>query len=176
MKKIHPKNKVEKQDFGKVTKQIFDCPSCGKPAEYKEIIYEVPHFGKMLIGSLVCGSCLWKNTQTFSLSDQHKPVKFEVKIQTIKDMETKVIRANTATVLIPELGIEISPTTFTDGYYNNVEGLLELANEAVSISKGKKSKEIQGKIALAREGKFPFTVILEDPAGNSILIGKKLKK
>ena len=166
----------KKHSENKIARQVFDCPSCGKKAGYQETIYNVPHFGKMLIGSLACDHCKWKTTQTFSLADQHKAVKFEAQVETVEDMETKVIRAGTGTVKIPELGVEISPTNYTEGYYNNLEGLLELAEEAIGTPQDKKGQELLDKIKQARNGKFKFTVILEDPEGNSALIGKKVKK
>ena len=156
--------------------EVFDCISCGKKADYQETIYDVPHFGKLLISSLSCEHCQWKTTQTFSLNSKKEPVKYTAKIECIQDMETKVIRSGTGAITIPELGIEISPTTNTEGYYNNIEGILDLVEETIGNTKDKKGKELKEKIEQARNGKIVFQLILEDPEGNSALIGKKVKK
>jgi zinc finger protein len=165
----------EKQE-NKIAKAKFECPNCKKKADFQEMQHEIPYFGKLLISSLGCDHCKWKTTQVFSLNEDKKPVKFSVRIETIEDMETKVIRAGTATITIPEWDVEITPTTYTEGYYNNIEGLLELIAEAVSIIKTKSAEVVLKKIAQARAGDIIFTVILADPKGNSALLGKKVKK
>ncbi|MDO8427622.1 MAG: ZPR1 zinc finger domain-containing protein [Candidatus Diapherotrites archaeon] len=167
---MNPEKKVTKAN------QIFDCVSCGKKADYQETTYTVPYFGQLLISSLSCPHCQWKATQIFSLNEKKEPVKFSVKIETIEDMETKVIRSGNGTIKIPELGIEITPTTNTEGYYNNIEGLLELVQELIIESTDKNAQKTVQQISQARNGKLNFTVILEDSTGNSALIGKKVKK
>jgi len=76
--------------------------------------------------------------------------------------------------------VDIEPGFASESYISNVEGVLERvedvlqfatrsAREAGSQEATEKGEDILEKIALAREGRFAFTLILEDPLGNSAI-------
>ncbi len=78
----------------------------------------------------------------------------------------------------------IEPGTACEGFITNIEGVLSRFEQAVEAiladpeNEGEREAALRAKgaLAAAREAAFPFTVILEDPAGNSMLVSDKAKK
>jgi zinc finger protein len=112
-----------------------------------------------------------------------KPCAYEAKIKNEKGLNTKLIRNSSGTVEIPELGVKLEPGPFAEGFFTNMEGLLERVENVLFIFL--KSEELEQKIAAkerlkdlqaCREGKKTFTVIVKDPFGGSALIGEHVKK
>ena len=161
----------------------IDCPNCAKKATLVELQRNIPHFGKALFSTISCEHCGIKFNNVFCLSNQ-EPTSYSAKIESEEDLKTKIVRCSSSTIKIPALGVTIHPTQLADGYYSNMEGLLERVQEVVEgaqrsadTSGSKQNAErILKKIAKARDGKLRFTVYLEDPLGGSALIGKKAKK
>jgi zinc finger protein len=87
------------------------------------------------------------------------------------------------TVRIPELGVEIEPGPACDGFVTNVEGVLDrienVVKGALLWAEGGE-RENAGRllelIARARAGTLPFTLILDDPRGNSAIVSEKAHK
>ena len=110
------------------------------------------------------------------------PVKLTFESSTEKDLTVKVVKSSNATVKIPQLGLEVTPGSQSQGYIANVEGVLEriqdalLGIEQMKPEKKQKIKELLEKIAKMRNAKEMFTLIIEDPSGNSKIISDKAKK
>jgi zinc finger protein len=161
----------------------IDCPKCNAKALMTESIIEIPFFGKTLFSNLRCNKCNF-NLNDVSSDSEKEPAKFSIKISSEKDLYTKIVKSSTSTVIIPELGVRIEPTPASEGYFTNIEGLLNKIDESISVAvfseeekdAGTLRKKLLEKISQAKEAKFPFTVIIEDPFGNGALIGKKVKK
>ena len=88
-----------------------------------------------------------------------------------------VARSNTASVEIPELEVRLDPAGHSQAFVTNVEGVLMRFEEALDKLKALgeateniETDRIRKKIRLAKEGKFPFTLIIEDPQGNSTIV------
>ncbi|RQW78046.1 MAG: ZPR1 zinc finger domain-containing protein, partial [Methanothrix sp.] len=101
--------------------------------------------------------------------------------------DARVIRSSSGTIRIPELGVDIEPGHASESYVSNIEGVLERiesivsfatrsAREAGSEESTQKGEAILENIAMARCGKFEFTVILEDPLGNSAIVSDKAQR
>jgi len=89
----------------------------------------------------------------------------------------------TASLSIPELGVEINPGPACTGFVTNVEGVLDRIGQVVEATcrwNEGETKEtacaLLERIAQAREGKLPFTLVLDDPSGNSAIVSEKAKK
>lgn len=94
-------------------------------------------------------------------------------------MWLKFPQSDTCSLLIPELELEVGPATL-GGRFTTVEGLLVNVKEQLdtqgammSDSAEEKSKlqfdKFLQKLDSAIGGKLPFTLILDDPAGNSFV-------
>ena len=152
----------------------INCPACGKETlAAKEVYYDVPRFGTMVIISMLCSTCGYRMFDTFSL-DFKGPAKIEYPVKDVRDLNARVIRSTTATLSIPELGLEIRPGAKSEAFITNVEGVLErfvqIAEQVISLMEGDektRAQDVVAQIRLAMEGKKPFTVIIDDEDGNS---------
>jgi zinc finger protein len=153
------------------------CANCGKEVlNVKEIYYQIPKFGKMVMVSMLCSSCGYRVFDTVSL-EYKGPAKQEFQVKGVKDLMARVVRSTTSTLTIPELGLELRPGPKSEAFITNVEGVLDrfsaiaeqLVRGSESGAKGKARAALE-KIKLAMEGKAPFTVIIEDAFGNSTIL------
>ena len=160
------------------------CPVCAKTTlSIKEVPYEVPYFGQILIITMQCSTCGFSHRDVINLS-VHEPTRYEVTIENVEDLSIRVVRSSSATIRIPELGIHVEPGPLAEGFVSNVEGLLERVKNIVmglkmSTEDPKEREKYEGflkKVQNARDGKTKFTVILEDPLGNSAIISEKKEK
>ena len=94
-------------------------------------------------------------------------------------MNRQLVKSDRATVTVPELELEIPPNT-QKGVFTTIEGLLDRTLENLGASNVlRRTIDAEGAAAVdafivrlrtLREGHaFPFTVILDDPSGNSFL-------
>jgi zinc finger protein len=104
-------------------------------------------------------------------------------VESADDLAIRVVRSMSASIEIPELGVRIDPGPCCQGFISNVEGVLDRIEQAVKIAVRTGSDEerenarlLIEKIECVKEGKFPITLILEDPNGNSALIAEKVVK
>jgi zinc finger protein len=148
-----------------------------------ELEYAVENFGSVLLSITSCRSCGYRHTDVFSLST-HDPTSTKVKVTSTEDLKIHVVRGNTATVLVPELGVSITPGLNNEGFISNVEGVLtriedvlRFLSRSLEASKSRKRADLLlKKVQRAREGKLRFTLVLKDPFGNSTIISEKAKK
>ncbi len=148
------------------------CPACGGEIQITHHRLEIPHFPDLLLVSIACETCGYRHTDTIILGEGD-PVRWTVQVEGPEDLSIRVVRSTTGTIRIPELGMAIEPGTACEGFITNIEGVLSRFEQAVEAILANPAKEA---LAAAREAAFPFTVILEDPAGNSMLVSDKARK
>jgi len=145
----------------------------------------IPHFGEAMVIAGVC-DCGFRHNDTILLT-QKEPVRFTLQIECIEDLDARVIRSSSGTLRIPELGVDIEPGFASDSYISNVEGVLDRVEGVVSFATRsareeqsqeaiEKGEEIVENINLAKAGRFPLTLIIEDPLGNSAIDCEKAAK
>ncbi len=139
-------------------------------------------FGPVLLSVTTCRSCGYRHTDVFSLLN-HDPTSTRVRVASTEDLKIHVVRGNTATILVPELGVSIHPGLNNEGFVSNVEGVLARIEDVLRFL----SRSLEGcrkeradlllkKVQRAREGKLRFALVLKDPFGNSTIISDKVKK
>jgi len=144
---------------------------------------EIPHFPDLLLAVISCGACGYRHTDTIILGEGN-PVRWTVRVEEPGDLAIRVARSTTGTIEIPELGLAVEPGTACEGFVTNIEGVLSRFEQAVETvlanpeSDEERAAALQmlDTLAAAREVAVPFTVILEDPAGNSMLVSEKAEK
>ena len=165
-----------KQNFETVT----TCPLCHEDLIIHWESDNIPFFGEVMYITALC-DCSFRFTDTMILT-QREPVRYEMTIETVEDLNARVIRSTSGTIRIPELGIDVEPGTISDSYVTNIEGVLDrIQNVVITASKWVKddeekyalSLEILKKMNDARLGKQKLTIIIEDPLGNSAIISDK---
>ena len=158
------------------------CPSCSNEIEYRYQTEDIPYFSEILIVSANCSSCGYRYVDTQLLRDA-EPSRYEFSVSAAEDLAVRVVRSMSGTVRIPELGVEIEPGPACDGFVTNVEGVLDRIENVVKgtlLWAEGGERENAGRllelIARARAGTLPFTLILDDPRGNSAIVSEKAHK
>jgi len=158
--------------------KVLNCPVCGKRTlEFIEAHSEIPFFGKIIMASWKCSNCGYRHSDVFSL-EFREPSRYVLKVRRQEDLYAKVVRSSSGTIRIPELGAIIEPGPVAQGFITNVEGVLERIKDAVKslfiLSDDENEKrrcgDVLNKLELASQGKLPFTLIIEDPLGVSMII------
>ena len=166
-----------------LTEMIIKCPACGIEGVAKSIMkeIEIPHFGNVLETSIQCPSCGFKHNDIIAL-EQNDPAKYVLEINK-NTLTVRVVRSQSATVSIPEIGIKVEPGPKSEGYVTNVEGILNrfedavkkalnLFDDAESQENGKNTlKEIQE----LKKGNGTATLIIQDPFGQSNIVSDSAK-
>mgnify|MGYP001024338135 FL=1 len=159
------------------------CPNCRKNfLSLAESVEQVEHFGPVLLTTISCSQCGYKDTDVSSIHAR-EPSVMRARITSGKDLSIKVIRSKYAIIRIPELGVSISPRTAAEGFITNVEGVLvkiqqvlEGITPSLSKQKRRRAKATLTKLKKAREGKLGFVVELKDPSGVSAIVGSDTTK
>jgi len=164
-------------------KLIFkvNCPICGSENStvIKQII-DIPNFGKTLMISYQCVDCSYKFNDFFNL-ESRSPKRYILKCEGIEDLSARLIKSGSCTIRIPELEVNIEPGPASEGIITNVEGIIRRVEEIISILEhDERFRENIDKINEKKEiiksilnGEYEFTIILEDPFGNSKIISER---
>lgn len=169
-------------ELGEVNEITSRCPRCEADGVTRLMITSIPHFKEIIVSSFECESCGEKNNEvTFGGAFGAKKVRYELQVKNNCDLDRQVVKSEFATLCIPELQLEIPPQT-QKGSLTTVEGVLSSAKRDLSalqpirkIQTPEEYEKIEAfcdKIQNLLDGKSPFTVTLDDPAGNSYIEGR----
>ena len=164
-----------------IGEMIIKCPACGIEGVAKSIMkeLEIPHFGKVLETTIQCPSCGFRHSDVIAL-EQNDPAKYVIEINK-NNLSVRVVRSQSATVEIPELGVKVEPGPKSEGYVTNVEGVLTRFESAViralklfddEVSQ-KNAKGTLGLIQELKKGNGTATLIMLDPFGQSSIVSDK---
>jgi len=138
--------------------------------------YNVEHFGSVLFNTTKCPKCGYRHSDVLSL-EKREPALILAKINSLADLDIKVIKSGTATIRIPEFGAAITPGPNSEGFITNVEGVLAKVEDALTFmlssaepERVRTGEKILKQIRNARGPDPCFTIIIEDPLGNSGLV------
>lgn len=157
-----------------------ECPCCGRNSlENSFTSLNIPYFSEIFLVKFHCSLCGY-TVRDFLSTRYGKPIRCTYKIKNEKELAARVIRAATGTIRIPELGTVIEPGPASQAFVTNIEGvvtnILDIAETARKWAESEDDKRncdlaIEN-IKKAKSGELPFTLILEDPFGNSMIIAK----
>jgi len=154
------------------------CPSCESEVTLYWTSDEIPYFGEVMYLTSQC-QCGHKYTDVLSLTEK-EPAKYEFHAESPNDLNVRVIRSNTGKIKLPELGITIDPGTASEFFISNIEGVLKRVQKILQMllrdeEKRERAGELLNQIdEIYKNGNF--TVIIEDPTGNSAILSKNSKK
>ncbi len=158
------------------------CPSCNIEIEYLYQTENIPYFSDILIISATCAACGYRYVDTQLLKDAD-PVRYEMPVTTISDLDVRVVRSMSGAIEIPELGVRIDPGPACEGFVTNVEGVLARIERIVKGTlcwaegdERERAGQILADIANVRAGSHPITLVLQDPRGNSAIISDTAEK
>ncbi|WP_407421125.1 ZPR1 zinc finger domain-containing protein [Methanobrevibacter sp.] len=166
-----------------LAEMIIKCPACGIEGVAKSIMkeLEIPHFGKVLETTLLCPSCGFRHSDVIAL-EQNDPAKYVLEINK-NNLSIRVVRSQSATVMIPEVGVKVEPGPKSEGYVTNVEGVLTRFESAVEKALNlfdDKESQVNAKRTLAeiqelKKGNGTATLIILDPFGQSNIVSEKVE-
>lgn len=140
------------------------CMNCQEKGVTRLMLTRIPFFREIIVMSFDCDYCGFHNNEVqFGGEIQEKGCKHVLKVTEREDLNRQVIKADTATITIPELEFEI-PAKTQAGLVNTIEGFLtksasdlrELQEERrkVDPALAQKIDDIIGELTLFAAGKF----------------------
>ena len=177
-------HRVLSTQLGELTEVSSMCPRCECDGVTRLMILDVPHFRQLIVSSFQCRNedCLEENRHVqFGGAFHTKRVQYKLDVQTPRDLNRQVIKSEFATLMIPEIELEL-PREAQAGTLNTVEGVLrrvvvglqheQPVRRITDPDTAAKLDAFCDKVTALCEGKaFPFTVHLDDPSGNSYIEG-----
>ncbi|KAI8052023.1 ZPR1 zinc-finger domain-containing protein [Syncephalis plumigaleata] len=153
------------------------CIQCGENGTTRLLLTKIPHFHEVIISAFECPHCHWRNSEIQSAGQiQVYGIKITSKLSTKEDLNRQLVKSDSATVKFVELDLEI-PATSRRGALTTVEGVISTViadlSEQQPVRKHTdtpaylKIESILSHLQKYIEGKESFTLIIDDPAGNS---------
>ncbi|GET87700.1 zinc-finger protein ZPR1, putative [Leishmania tarentolae] len=170
---------VEEGQFSDVTQILCDCPACRRPGHLMMHECDIPYFKQTIIMAFKCEYCGYKSNEIKAGGEINaKGLRLTLHVESEADLKRDVLKSDTATLIIPEVRLELAPGTL-GGFFSTVEGtitqvrdqLISLPQAAFAVGDSADDnsktmlefvKELDQLLALG-EG---FTFILDDPLGN----------
>ncbi len=158
------------------------CPACGDDINYLYETEHIPYFSDILIITCSCQSCGYRFSDVQCLSTS-EPVIYTLEVTSEEDLNSRVVRSTCGTITIPELGVEITPGPACEGFISNVEGVLSRVDHVLDgilidgdPDQRMKAIRLKEQIVNIIAGKERMTLIIDDPAGNSLIASERAKK
>ena len=155
---------------------LLECPVCNQlSVEIHQTLIEVPYFGPIQIISTKCNKC-GTRTNDFYVIEEQEPRRFSFNVTKEQQLRCRVIRSPSGTIRIPEFKFLLEPGINASGFISNIEGVLLQVSTTIETLKRWKPKQLKElnllskKVELALQGKYCFTLIIEDPTGRSGII------
>ena len=166
-----------------INEMIIKCPACSIEGVAKSIMkeIEIPHFGKVLETTIQCPSCGFKHSDIIAL-EQNDPAKYILEINK-NNLSVRVVRSQSATVSIPEVGVKVEPGPKSEGYVTNVEGIITRFEDAVKKALNlfeddesqKNAKNTLKNLEELKKGNANATLIIHDPFGQSNIVSDSVE-
>ncbi|MCC7551662.1 MAG: ZPR1 zinc finger domain-containing protein [Methanobacterium sp.] len=167
-----------------MSKMFADCPIC-KASQKLEVTTKtekIPYFGEIMESTLLCHECGYKHADTICV-EKKEPVKYTLTVEK-ENLNARVVKSQSSTITIPEIGLKVEPGPQSQGYVSNVEGVLDRFEKAVKTALSwaedeqvkKNAVIILEDIAKVKEGKKEVTLVVEDPFGHSIIMHENALK
>ena len=166
-----------------INEMVIKCPACSVEGLAKSIMkeIEIPHFGKVLETTIQCPKCGFKHSDIIAL-EQNDPAKYCIEINK-NNLSVRVVRSQSATVSIPEIGVKVEPGPKSEGYVTNVEGILTRFEDAVKKAlklfddeqSQKNAKNTLKQIEELKKGNGTATLIIMDPFGQSNIVSENVE-
>lgn len=156
------------------------CMACGGSGETRLMLTKIPLFRELILSSFHCDDCGERNTEVqFGGETQEKGCRYELEVSSRADLDRQVVKSESARIVVPALELEI-PAATQRGVVTTVEGVLSRAASelmalqpqrlAADVDVGLKVQRVIDDLMDYAAGEaLPFSLIVEDPAGNSFV-------
>ncbi|KAI7871365.1 ZPR1 zinc-finger domain-containing protein [Mucor mucedo] len=159
------------------------CMKCHQNGTTRILLSKIPHFKEIIIMAFECPHCGFRNNELQSagvFNERGHTIKLS--IQNKEDMNRQLVKSDYCSVQFLELDLEI-PANNNRGLLTTVEGLVDNAIDDLTAGQPLRKAEdefvynrIEEIIETMRSYKegHPFTLVLDDPSGNSYVENKCL--
>ncbi|XP_040832924.1 zinc finger protein ZPR1 isoform X1 [Ochotona curzoniae] len=155
------------------------CMNCYRNGTTRLLLTKIPFFREVIVSSFDCEHCGWSNTEIQSAGRiQDQGVRYALTVTSLEDMNREVVKTDSATTRIPELDFEI-PAFSQKGVLTTVEGLINRAISGLEQDQptrranedaiAERIDEFIVKLKELKQVDSPFTLIIDDPSGNSFV-------
>ncbi|CAL8462641.1 g2174 [Coccomyxa elongata] len=157
------------------------CSACGSPSTARMYQTHIPFFKEVILMSDSCDVCGFKSSEIKgggAISERGRLI--TVHVSELEDLHRDVIKADTATVEIPELDLEVSTGTM-GGLISTVEGLVDTISQALKGTQGfhlgdsaaedqrRTWRSFFAELDACKALEHPWTLIIRDPLANSFV-------
>jgi zinc finger protein len=161
-----------------------NCHSCNSPADTNMKMTNIPYFKEVVIMCTTCDRCGVRTNEVKSgggMEAQGKRITLRVTDKS--DLCRDVLKSDTCSLALPDLDFEIGGAA-VGGKFTTLEGMLTDTRDAVEKNSfwgcggvgdavapdiAERMKEFRRRLDEFIVAKVDFTVVLDDPAGNSYL-------
>jgi len=159
------------------------CPACnGTTLSLTSYNQSIPYFGEVLHTVVHCQACAFRHTDFMPLA-QRDPARHTLSIKSAEDLTARVVRSNSGTYQVPELGFTATPTPASEAFVSNVEGVLERVRSAMLRARlltdePEKKRLLDERLAHLQEiveGRRVATLVIEDPFGHSAILSDRVR-
>lgn len=156
------------------------CPLCGSPElEVTDYLYEVPGLGHVLITVGTCPRCGYSFRDVRSL-EGGEPRRIVFRVESEEDINVMVLKSSKASIILEEMGASMDPGPASESFITTVEGIIDRFLEALSVAcrsreSDKACREAREKLEAMKSAKTPFTLVVIDPEGASIVSSPKAR-
>jgi len=151
--------------------------NCEEQGITRLLLTRIPFFRDVILMAFECPHCGFRSSEVQSAEVQARGCCFTVTLTTKQDLNRQLVKGEKATVTLPELEFEI-PAGTQGGVFTTAEGLLDRAIENLNNTQTmRRALDPEGadavenflvRLRTLRDGEsFPFTLVLDDPTGNS---------
>ncbi|OCL02205.1 zinc finger protein-like protein zpr1 [Glonium stellatum] len=152
------------------------CMNCHEDGTTRLLLTKIPFFREIIIMSFDCPHCHFKNSEVQPAGEiQQRGIKYALKADQEEDLNRQIVKSDTCLFRIEDIDLEIPPGR---GQLTNVEGLLAMVADDLDQKQSERKKlvpdvyeKIEGIIQTLKQmaggSKFPFTITVDDSAGNS---------
>ncbi|KAF8474601.1 ZPR1 zinc-finger domain-containing protein [Kalaharituber pfeilii] len=176
---------VDHTDSASDEPQIVDnieslCINCEDQGTTRLFLTRIPFFKEVVLMSFECPHCGYRNSEIQSAGKiQERGCKYTFRITSKSDLNRQLVKSDTCVSRFPELDLEIPAQR---GQLTTIEGLLTNVLDDLSADQPVRKYQdleayekieafldkIRRKLAAEEgSGELPFTLCLDDPAGNS---------
>jgi zinc finger protein len=154
------------------------CPVCGTEGlRMRSMGLDLPYFGDALQTTVLCEACGFRHGDVL-LMHQGPPTRHRLRVRGSSDLSARVVRSSSSTVRVPEIGAMMEPGMGSEAFISNAEGVLHrfrdilgfLARHADTDARKEAARRSLRTLERMIEGSEPFTLVLEDPSGNSAIL------
>jgi len=153
------------------------CPSCGGALTLTAVDFDLPYFGPALLTTVRCGDCSFRHADTL-LTREGEPARYTLRVEGKDDFAARVVRSQSGTIRLRELGAVLEPGAKSESFLTNAEGVLwrfrDIAEGATALAGSKRGAvRVLARLDRMIAGSEPFTLVVEDPTGNSVILSPK---